>query len=130
MKSEIDGEYEGLTTNKNLFYTNEDEKEAAMIEAENIAYEQLKAELIRIGQLNLIQNIGTAEADYLEGGKCIYRSGDFWLVFHSERNIRSNLSIFSSPYDAVNFYIWGCICDPSKENLSVGCIPKINTIFK
>lgn len=130
MKIEIDGEYEGLTINKNLFYASNDEKEMALIEAERIAYEQLKEELVKIGELNLIKNIGVTEADYLDGGKCICRSGDFWLVFHSERKVRSNLSLFSSPFDAVNFYIWGCISDPNKENLSIGCIPRINTISR
>ena len=124
MKIEIDGEYEGLGENKFKFYLNELERNSVWSNAEAIAYKQLEEELINHRKNALIANIGKLEASYIDGGMCICRDGDFWLVFHSERNIRSQLSIFSSPYDAVNYFLWISLCSPSNQNISIGCIPK------
>lgn len=125
MKIEIDGEYEGLGENKFKFYLNELERNSVLSNAEAIAYKQLKEELINHGKNALIANIGESEASYIDGGMCICRDGDFWLVFHSERKIRSQLSIFSSPYDAANYFLWISLCSPRNKNISIGCIPKV-----
>lgn len=127
MKIEILGDYEGLTQNRNLFYTSEQEREIALTRAEATAYKQLIEELKSIGKEENIKNIGQDSSDYIHGGFCIVREGDFWLVFHSERQVRSKLSIFTSPYNAVNFYFWSIVCDPQKSSTSVGCIPKSGT---
>ena len=94
-------------------------------EAENIAYQQLANQLIKFGYEHLLPNIGAEHANYLDGGFCLYKDGDYWLVYHSERYEKSQLAIFSSPYSAANYYLWNVLADPSKESTSVGMIPQL-----
>lgn len=124
---ELKDDYSGFKKYESLFYENNEEKKNHIESSEKIAYQQLKEELIKYGYENLIMNIGVEHTDYVGGGLCICRDGDYWLVFQSERNYKSNLSLFSSPYTAASFYLWNTVCDPKKENASVGMIPKYGT---
>ena len=83
---------------------------------------QLVNELKRHNLDELLPCIGVEHADYISGGWCIYKENGYWLVYHSERYIKSNLSIFTSVYDAVNFYIWSRLARPENDNSSIGMI--------
>jgi hypothetical protein len=49
--------------------------------------------------------VGVPDA-YPDGGWCIHEEGGVWLVYHSERGKRSGPAIFTSSFDAANFYLW------------------------
>ncbi|WP_445346689.1 hypothetical protein [Acinetobacter bohemicus] len=87
----------------------------------------MEEELEKHGRHDLIANVGAEHANYMDGGLCICRDGEYWLVYHSERDSKSALSLFTSPYSAVNFYLWSVLSDPNKENISIGRIPKLGT---
>ena len=123
----LTSDFDGINVNRNSFYKSENEREEWLKQAEKIAYEQLVVELSKNGKKNLIPNIGVNHANYLDGGLCINRDGEYWLVYHSERNQKSRLCLFESSYDAANFYLWSVLSNPSKENTSIGRIPKLGT---
>lgn len=123
----LKSDFDGINVNRNFFYKSEEERIERLIKAEKIAYKQLTDELIKFGHQDLVVNIGAEHANYLDGGLCINRDGEYWLVYHSEHYQKSRLSLFISPYDAANFYLWSVVADPAKESTSVGCIPRLGT---
>lgn len=123
----LNSDFDGINVNRNSFYKSEEERVERLNKAEKIAYQQLTDELIKFGYKDLTVNIGAEHANYLDGGLCINRDGEYWLVYHSERYRKSRLSLFTSPYDAANFYLWSIVAHPARESTSVGCIPRSGT---
>jgi hypothetical protein len=108
MKIEFDSRYE-------IF---EFDKEALTREA----FQALKDEIRRLKVDINVHSIGIPDAEDL-GGYCIHQEDDVWLVYHSERGRRSRPAIFTSPFDAANFYLWCHISHPSNGNTDVGMLP-------
>jgi len=91
---------------------------------ENWALTELAAELQRLKVDVNIRLLGVPDA-FDDGGWCIHEEDDVWLVYHSERGRRSRPAIFTSSFDAANFYLWIHICHPEADNSSVGQLPRI-----
>jgi hypothetical protein len=70
-----------------------------------------------------VRLLGVPDA-YPDGGWCIHQEDDVWLVYHSERGRRSGPAIFTSSFDAANYYLWIHVCSPSADNSSVGRLPR------
>jgi len=90
----------------------------------NWALKELAAELVRLGSDVDVQLLGVPDA-FPDGGWCIHEEENVWLVYHSERGRRSGPAIFTSSFDAANFYLWIHVCDPSADNSAVGCLPRV-----
>ena len=92
-------------------------------ESEKWAYQELHDEIHRLQLKYPTNRIGIP--DSLDGGWCISRDTSFWLVYHSERGVRTGLSIFTSPFDAVNYFLWSLIASPSEFGNSLGRLPRL-----
>lgn len=88
------------------------------------ALKELAEEIKRLKIDVNINLLGVPDA-YHDGGWCIHREDDVWLVYHSERFRRSRPAIFPSSFDAANYYLWIHICDPKADNSSVGRLPRM-----
>ena len=88
------------------------------------ALNELAEELLRLNVDLNVRLLGVPDA-YPDGGWCIHKEDEVWLVYHSERGRRSGPSIFTSSFDAANFYLWIHICDPKANNSSVGQLPRM-----
>lgn len=67
---------------------------------------KLLSEKIKSLKINTnISLLGIPDA-YPDGGICIHQEGEVWLVYHSEKGMRSRPAIFINSYDAANFYLW------------------------
>lgn len=88
----------------------------------NWALEELARELTRLQVPVDVRLLGVPDA-FPDGGWCIHQEDDVWLVYHSERGRRSRPAIFTSSFDAANFYLWCHISHPSNGNSDVGMLP-------
>ncbi|MGV0982935.1 MAG: hypothetical protein ACOYB2_00185 [Limnohabitans sp.] len=101
-----------------------------LIKAEEWAYRELKIELQRLLQAGHIRPetgvnpnaIGIPDVE----GWCISREDKYWLVYLAERGKRSGVSIFTSPFDAANYFLWSRISHPKVESTTVGRLPRIS----
>lgn len=92
-------------------------------DVEKWAFNELSLEIKRLQIDYNIFAIGTPDA-FSDGGWCISREDEYWLVYHSERGRRSGLSIFTSPFDAANFLLWTLIFSNSVESFPFCRLPK------
>lgn len=92
-------------------------------DVEKWAFNELSLEIKRLGIDYNTFAIGTPDA-FSDGGWCISREDEYWLVYHSERGRRSGLSIFTSPFDAANFLLWTLATSSSIEQFPFGRLPK------
>ena len=90
----------------------------------NWALTELAEELLRLKVDIDVRLLGVPDA-FPDGGWFIHKEDDVWLVYHSERGRRSGVAIFTSPFDAANFYLWSHVCHPKAGNSDVGQIPRI-----
>lgn len=90
----------------------------------NWALKELAGELQRLNVDVNVRLLGVPDA-YEDGGWCIHEEGDVWLVYHSERGRRSRPAIFTSDFDAADFYLWIHVCSPTADNSSVGQLPRM-----
>jgi hypothetical protein len=90
----------------------------------NWALKELAEEIRRLNVDANVNLLGVPDA-YPDGGWCIHEEDGVWLVYHSERGKRSGPAIFTSSFDAANFYLWIHICDPRADNSSVGQLPRL-----
>ncbi|MCS4511925.1 hypothetical protein [Xylophilus ampelinus] len=67
----------------------------------NWALEELAEELTRFKVDVDVRLLGVSDA-FPDGGWCIHKEDDVWLVYHSERGRRSGPAIFISSFDAAN----------------------------
>ena len=99
------------------------------VEAEEWAYRELKTELqklITAGHIRPEQGVnphavGMADVE----GWCISREDKYWLVYLAERSKRAGVSVFTSPFDAANYFMWSLISHPNIESSTVGRLPKV-----
>lgn len=89
----------------------------------NWALTELARELSRLNVEVDIQRLGVADA-FPDGGWCIHQEDDVWLVYRSERGRRSSPAIFTSSFDAANFFLWKHVGNPMADNSSVGMLPR------
>ena len=70
------------------------------------ALEALAEELARlqVDSVNL-RMLGVPDA-FNDGGWCIHPEGPVWVVYYAEGGRRWRPSLFTSPFDAANFYLW------------------------
>lgn len=87
------------------------------------AIEELAVEIQRLNVDVDVRLLGVPDA-FSDGGWCIHEEDGVWLVYHSERGRRSGPAIFTSSFDAANFYLWKHIANPSADNSSVGLLPR------
>jgi hypothetical protein len=90
----------------------------------NWALTELADELRRLNVDVNVRLLGIPDA-FPDGGWCIHEEGGVWLVYHSERGRRSGPAVFTSSFDAANFYMWIHICSPNADNSSVGRLPRV-----
>jgi hypothetical protein len=90
----------------------------------NWALKELALELQRLHVNVDIRLLGVPDA-FPDGGWCIHEEAGVWLVYHSERGRRSGPAIFTSEFDAANFYLWIHVCSPEADNASVGRLPRV-----
>jgi hypothetical protein len=90
----------------------------------NWALKELADELERLNVGVNTQLLGVPDA-FGDGGWCIHEEDGAWLVYHSERGRRSGAAIFTSDFDAANYYLWIHICSPEADNSSVGRLPRL-----
>lgn len=88
------------------------------------ALKELATELQRLEVDVNVHLLGLPDA-FPDGGWCIHQEGNVWLVYHSERGRRSGPAIFTSSFDAANFYLWIHICNPKFDNSAVGQLPRM-----
>ncbi len=88
------------------------------------ALKELASELIRLNVDVNVHLLGVPDA-FSDGGWCIHQEDGYWLVYHSERGRRSRPAVFTSSFDAANFYLWIHICSPRSDNSSVGQLPRL-----
>lgn len=88
------------------------------------ALRELAAELLRLKVDVNVRLLGVPDA-FGDGGWCIHEEEDVWLVYHSERGRRSRPAIFTSSFDAANFYLWIHVCHPKADNSAVGQLPRM-----
>ncbi|MBL0943060.1 MAG: hypothetical protein IBJ04_01860 [Hydrogenophaga sp.] len=84
---------------------------------------ELAAELQRLKVNVDVKMLGVPDA-FPDGGWNIHKEDGVWLVYHSERGRRSRPSIFTSAFDAANFYLWIHVSNPKADNSSVGRLPR------
>lgn len=89
----------------------------------NWALEELAKELVRLKVDINVHGIGKPDVDE---SWCIHQEGDVWLVYHSERGRRSGPAIFTSSFDAANFFLWKHVAHPQADSSSVGMLPRRN----
>ena len=89
----------------------------------NWALTELATELQRLKVDVDVRLLGVPDA-FSDGGWCIHQEGDVWLVYQSERGRRSRPAIFTSSFDAANFYLWIHVCSPTANNSDVGQLPR------
>lgn len=89
---------------------------------QNWALEELARELTRLKVPMDVRLLGMPDA-FPDGGWCIHQEDEVWLVYHSERGRRSRPAIFTSSFDAANFYMWCHISHPANGNTDVGMLP-------
>lgn len=94
----------------------------------NWAMKELAEELERLKVPDVHARLLGVPDAYPDGGWCIHEEGGVWLVYHSERGKRSGPAIFTSSFDAANFYLWNLISSPSADNSSVGRLPRIRKV--
>lgn len=87
----------------------------------NWALKELAEELKRLKVDINIHALGIPDV----GGWCIHQEDDVWLVYLSERGRRSRVAIFTSEFDAANFYLWRCVSHPKSGNSDVGRLPRL-----
>jgi len=92
----------------------------------NWALKELAEELQRLKVDVDVRFLGVPDA-FPDGGWCIHQEDDVWLVYHSERGRRSRPAIFTSSFDAVNFYLWCHIAHPKSGNTDVGMLPRLRS---
>lgn len=85
---------------------------------------ELSAELQRLNVSVDVRLLGVPDA-FPDGGWCIHKEGNVWLVYHSERGHRASPSMFTSLWDAANFYLWIHLGDPRSDSTSVGRLPRM-----
>jgi hypothetical protein len=90
----------------------------------NWALRELVSELRQLKVDIDTQLVGVPDAAW-DGGWCIHQEDEVWLVYHFERGRRSRPSIFTSSFDAANFFLWIHVCDPTADNSSVGRLPRV-----
>jgi hypothetical protein len=90
--------------------------------ATNWALQELAQELRRLNVDVDVRLLGVPDA-FWDGGWCIHQEDDVWLVYHCERGRRSRPAIFTSPFDAANFYLWCRIAHPANGSGDVGMLP-------
>lgn len=90
---------------------------------QNWALKELADEIRRLNIDANIDLLGVPDA-YPDGGWCIHEEEEVWLVYYSERCKRSRPAIFTSSFDAANYYLWIHVCDPRADNSSVGRLPR------
>ncbi|RFP76885.1 hypothetical protein DY262_19680 [Hydrogenophaga borbori] len=75
------------------------------------ALEELADELmrLRVGGVNP-RLLGVPDA-FGAGGWCIHPEGPVWVVYYAEGGRRWRPSVFTSPFDAANFYLWLHLAD-------------------
>lgn len=113
MKIDFEGQYEVLDFDP--------------VEAENWAYKELKAELQRLiesGGLRPEKGVNPhAVGVHDVEGWCIARENRYWMVYMAERGKRSGLSIFTSPFNAANYFLWSLLAHPANGNTDIGELP-------
>lgn len=92
----------------------------------NWALSELAGELTRLKIDVDVSLLGIADA-FPDGGWCIHPVDDVWLVYRSERGRRSSPAVFTSDFDAANFYLWKHVGNPQADNSSVGMLPRRRT---
>jgi hypothetical protein len=91
----------------------------------NWALQELAEELQRL-KINIdVRSLGVPDSGGWDGGWCIHEEDGLWLVYHSERGRRSGVAIFTSSFDAANFYLWSRVAHPKSGNSDVGQLPRI-----
>lgn len=70
----------------------------------NSALTELGEEIKRLNVEVDVRLLGVPHA-FPDGGWCIHQEDNVWLVYHSERGRRSRPAIFTSSFDAANFYL-------------------------
>ncbi|MDQ8036769.1 MAG: hypothetical protein REI12_05065 [Pedobacter sp.] len=90
----------------------------------NWALQELAQELQRLNVDIDVRLLGVPDA-FWDGGWCIHQEDEVWLVYHCERGHRSRPAIFTSSFDAANFYLWRTIAHPKNENSDVGMLPRL-----
>lgn len=93
--------------------------------AEKYAFDEFTAEIKRLELDYNVNALGKEDA-FSDGGWCLHREGEYWIVYSSERARRSGLALFTSPFDAVNYLLWKLVATPDGLNTSVGLLPRIN----
>ncbi|NIM40200.1 MAG: hypothetical protein GTN84_14265 [Hydrogenophaga sp.] len=88
------------------------------------ALRELALELQRLKIDINVRLLGVPDA-FPDGGWCIHKEDDIWLVYHSERGRRSGAAIFTSSFDAANFYLWSRVAHPRNDNSDVGMLPRL-----
>lgn len=88
----------------------------------NWALKELAEELQRLQVDVDVRLLGIPDA-FPDGGWCIHQEDDVWLVYHRERG-RSGVAIFTSSFDAANFYLWSRVSHPCATNGDVGRLPR------
>ena len=88
------------------------------------ALEELASELQRLKVDVNVRLLGIPDA-FSDGGWCIHEEEEVWLVYHSERGRRSRPAIFTSSFDAANFYLWIHVSHPKADNSAVGQLPRM-----
>lgn len=89
----------------------------------NWALNELAEELQRLRVDVDVRLLGVPDA-FPDGGWCIHQEDEVWLVYHSERGRRSGVAIFTSSFDAANFYLWSRVSRPSSGSSDVGRLPR------
>jgi hypothetical protein len=89
----------------------------------NRALKELAAELQRLNVNIDVRLLGVPDA-FPDGGWCIHEEDGVWLVYLSERGRRSGPAVFTSDFDAANFYLWKHVSSPDADCSSVGRLPR------
>lgn len=113
MKIDFEGEYQTLDFD--------------LVEAENWAYEELKNELKRLiksGDIRPEKGVNPNAVGFHDvEGWCVAREDRYWVVYVAERGKRSGVSVFTSPFDAANFFLWRLLAHPANGNTDIGELP-------
>jgi len=90
----------------------------------NWALEELAAECKRLNLDIDVRELGVPDA-YYDGGWCIHQEDGVWLVYLSERGRRARPAIFTSSFDAANYFLWINTSHPAADNSSAGRLPRL-----
>ncbi|AOS80568.1 MULTISPECIES: hypothetical protein [Hydrogenophaga] len=69
------------------------------------AFDELAEELERLGVDVNVKMLGVPDA-FPRGGWCMHYEGDVWVVYYAERGRRLRPAVFTSPFDAANYFLW------------------------